>query len=204
MIAVGLTGASRPGRLEAVSWVAALLLASSLAGAPPAQPPRPGTKDPRPRPARTDELQKGDRPVEMSAAGGLSVDLKRQVGIAKKDVYIRRDDIEVCCDEAEAHYAGNRIERVECRGRVVIVRPDGTRATADEAVFVAVADRVTLRGRAEVRAKDAHLTGERIVYDIGEDRLEVEGTKSRFRFEPGKAAAPPPPTRACPPAGAAR
>lgn len=143
-------------------------------------------------------LTTDQRPVEMSAAGGLSVDLKRHIGIAKKDVVIRRDDVTVCCDEAEAVYSGNQIEKVTCKGRVVIVRPDGTQATADLAVFLAAQDQVTLSGNAEVVTPEAKLSGEKIIYDIGKDQLEVAGKKSRFQYGPKKGAATPP-VRACPP-----
>ena len=109
---------------------------------------------------------------------------------------IRRGEVFVCCDEAEASYTGQRVEEVTCRGRVVIVRPDGTRATADLAVFRADADRVTLKGGARVAAKEADLFGETIIYDIAKDRLRVHGSNSRFEFKPVER---PPLGRACPP-----
>lgn len=146
-----------------------------------------------------DRLQSTGRPVEMTASGGLSLDLKRHVGLARGDVLIQRDDVSVCCDEAEAQYVGDRIERVTCRGRVVIVRSDGTRATAAMAVFVASDDQVTLSGGARVVSEQADLSGEKIIYDIGKDRLAVEGGRSRFKFKP---ALTEPLPRACPPEGA--
>jgi lipopolysaccharide transport protein LptA len=79
---------------------------------------------------------------------------------------------------------------------VVIVRPDGTRATAGVAVYRASSDTVTLTGKANVFANETHLSGEKIVYDIGQDRLEVAGRKSRFSFAPDSKA---PPLRKCPP-----
>jgi lipopolysaccharide transport protein LptA len=143
------------------------------------------------------------RPVEMTSKGGLSIDLKQKIGIAKGDVLIKRDDVLVCCDEAEARYQANKIERVTCKGRVVIVRPDGTRATAGLAVFVASEDKVTLTGSAHVISDVADLQGEKIIYDIKNDRLEVEGQKSRFKYTPGQPTSkdqpPPPPSRPCPP-----
>ena len=144
------------------------------------------------------DLTKERKPVRMSAKGGLRVDLKRKVGVATRDVVIRRDDVTVCCDRAEAEYAANQIRKVTCRGRVVIARPDGTRAAADLAVFEAEANAVTLSGKARVWTKDARVVGTRIVYDIGADQLSVEGDKSKFDFDP--AGTPPPKTlRACPP-----
>lgn len=139
-----------------------------------------------------------DRPVEMQSSGGLEVDLKRNVGVAKGDVVIRRDDVTVCCDEAEAHYRGNTIERVECRGRVVVVRADGTKAVADVAVFDARKEQVSLSGRARVRSESADVEGQLIVYDIRQDQLSVKGKDSRFRFRPP--AAPLELPRSCPPA----
>jgi lipopolysaccharide transport protein LptA len=148
-------------------------------------------------PSAAGRLARVGRPVELTAAGGLSLDLSRGVGLARGDVVVRRDDVTVCCDEAEARYASNRLERVTCRGRVEIVRADGTRARADVAVFVASEDRLTLSGQAEVLARDARLEGERIVYDLGTDRLEVEGGASRVRYRPEGAS--PAPLRPCPP-----
>jgi lipopolysaccharide transport protein LptA len=147
------------------------------------------------------QLQADSRPVEMTSSGGLSIDLKKKIGIARGDVLIKRDDVLVCCDEAEAHYQANKIERVTCKGRVVIVRPDGTRATAALAVFIATEDKVTLSGAAHVVTEGADLQGEKIVYDIKNDRLEVEGTKSRFKYSPGQTinSKETPPARACPP-----
>lgn len=123
-------------------------------------------------------------PVEMTAKGGLQVDLEAKIGVAQGDVTIRRSDVLVCCDRAEAHYSGDRVERVECRGRVAIVRPDGTRAKADVAVFDATADRLTLTGRAKLRSAEADLEGAEIIYDIAADKLDVRGGESRFRFQP--------------------
>lgn len=143
-----------------------------------------------------DRLRGDGEPVELSSKGGISIDMDLDVGIAREDVVIRRKDVTVCCDEAEAHYTGGQIERVTCRGRVVIVRPDGTKATASVAVYQAAADTVTLTGKAKVYSKDAHLAGEKIIYDIGKDRLEVAGKRSKFSFAP---AAKVPPLRKCPP-----
>ncbi|MCK6547685.1 hypothetical protein L6R52_17675 [Myxococcota bacterium] len=168
------------------SLVVALALASAEPAAEPASPAR-------------DRVITDQKPVEMTASGGLTIDLKRQVGIAKGDVSIKRDDVHVCCDEAEASYAANRIERVTCRGRVVIVRPDGTRATAALAVFVASEDKVTLTGEARVVTEGADLAGERIIYDIAKDKLEVEGGKSRFRYKPKAELAAEIPERPCGP-----
>ncbi len=143
-------------------------------------------------------LETDQKPVEMTSKGGLEIDLNKNIGIAKKDVVIRREDVTVCCDEAEARYAKGQVERVTCKGRVVIVRPNGTRAVADLAVFVASKDNIVLTGDARVFAKDARLSGERIVYDIGRDRLVVQGDQSRFKFSPGKSSKLPK-MRACPP-----
>src|SRR5262245_28416250 len=87
-------------------------------------------------------LQDQGEPVELSSKGGISIDLTRNVGIARQDVVIKRKDVTVCCDEAEAVYSGGQIEQVTCRGRVVIVRPDGSRASAGLAVYRAVDDTV--------------------------------------------------------------
>lgn len=134
-------------------------------------------------PARVGGAEQG--PVRMSAQGGIQVDLKRRVGVAKGDVVIRRADVTVCCDEAEAEYEADRIRKVTCRGDVVIRRPDGTVAVAHEAIFEADASALTLSGDAKVYTKDARLSGARIVYDIKNDALQVAGGgPSRFAFDP--------------------
>jgi lipopolysaccharide transport protein LptA len=146
-----------------------------------------------------DRLRGEGKPVEMTAKGRLQIDLEKHVGVATGDVVIRREDVTVCCDRAEARFSGDRVEWVECRGRVVIVRPDGTRARADAAVFDATKDQVTLSGRARVRSAEADLEGQEIVYDIAADKLDVAGGPSRFRFA-HKDLPPFELDRACPPA----
>lgn len=157
-----------------------------------------GLPSPAERPSRVDS---GPLPVEMTAAGGIELDLERQVGTARTDVVIRRGDVTVCCDEARAGYRGGRIVRLACRGRVVIRRADGTRAAADEAVYVAARDALTLSGHVWLDTGDATLSGTRLVYDIRRDRLNMVGTKSRFVFMPGPATGPAAgrrPSRPCP------
>jgi lipopolysaccharide transport protein LptA len=137
-------------------------------------------------------------PIEMTAKGGLSVNLKTQIGLARGDVIVRRDDVTLCCDRAEARFDGDQIRRVECSGRVVIRRADGTIARADLAVFEADADRLVLTGDARVRSTLASLDGERIVYDVARDELTVEGGRSRVRYTPQQKGARAEPERACP------
>ncbi|MEE2900922.1 MAG: LptA/OstA family protein [Myxococcota bacterium] len=134
--------------------------------------------------SETNRIETSGLPVEMTAKGGLRVDLERKLGFAKQDVVIRRADVTVCCDEAVASYSENKIETVECRGRVVIVRPDGTTARADRAVFLANKDQLSLTGTASLKSATTQLTGEEIIYDIAKDKLFVKGKNSRFRFIP--------------------
>jgi lipopolysaccharide transport protein LptA len=152
-------------------------------------------------PLSSNRVQNDSRPIDMTSSGGLSIDLKQHIGIAKGDVVIRREDVLVCCDEAEARYAGSKIERVTCRGRVVIVRPSGTRAMAHVAVFNAGEDRLTLTGDARVYSEEANLAGERIVYDIGRDHLEVEGGRPQFKYRPDPKQDKEIAARPCPPPG---
>ncbi len=146
-----------------------------------------------------DRVQAESKPVEMTSSGGLSIDLKRQIGIARGDVLIRRDDVLVCCDEAEAKYSENKIERVTCKGRVVIVRPDGTRRDRRRRGVHGERRRGDAAGDAHVVTDTADLTGERIIYDIAKDKLEVEGGKSRFKFNPRQQYRPKPSRAACGP-----
>ena len=129
-------------------------------------------------------IESSGMPVEMTAKGGLRVDLEKKLGFAKNDVVIRRADVTVCCDEAVASYSRDQIEKVECKGRVVIVRPDGTTARADRAVFIANKDQLSLTGAATLESETTKLTGDEIIYDIAKDKLFVKGKNSRFRFIP--------------------
>jgi lipopolysaccharide transport protein LptA len=167
-------------------------LVALFAGADPAA---------KPTGAGHDRVQPDSRPVEIESSSGFSMDMKNHTGFAKGDVVIKREDVLVCCDEADAKFASDSsIERVTCRGRVVIVKPDGTRATAHLAVFVASEDKVTLTGDAHVHREDTDLTGEQIIYDIGHDHLEVGGSRSRFqRVKPGTPAPKEASSRPCPP-----
>jgi len=126
----------------------------------------------------------GGQPIEMTAKGGLRIDLEKRIGYAEREVVIRRADVTVCCDRATAYYEKDQIKSVECTGRVVIVRPDGTVARADRALFEAKKDRVKLSGTAKLRSEDTELQGDEIVYDIAKDKLKVKGSKSTFRFVP--------------------
>ena len=150
----------------------AALLTILLLWSTPGNAPKPGSLDAK------------QLPVEMTAKGGLKIDLEKKIGYAKHDVVIKRADVTVCCDAATARYSRDRIESVECRGRVVIVRPDGTVARADRAVFQADQDKLRLTGLAKLRSEDTELEGDEIVYDILKDKLIVEGRNSRFRFVP--------------------
>ena len=134
--------------------------------------------------SKKDPLRTKGLPVEMTAKGGLKIDLEKKIGYAETDVVIKRADVTVCCDQAVAKYAKDRIKSVECKGRVVILRPDGTVAQADRAVFQADQDKVKLFGTAKLRSEDTELEGQEIVYDIAKDKLNVRGSNSRFRFVP--------------------
>jgi len=134
--------------------------------------------------SKSDPLRSKGLPVEMTAKGGLKIDLEKRIGYAETDVVIKRADVTVCCDKAVAKYTKNRIQSVECKGRVIILRPDGTVARADRAIFQADKDKVKLSGTAKVRSEDTELEGDEIVYDIAQDKLKVRGSNSRFRFVP--------------------
>jgi lipopolysaccharide transport protein LptA len=153
-------------------WLSLLLLSS------------PGGEGKKGDADKKDVRLRGGMPIEMSAKGGLRIDLEKKIGYAKNDVVIRRADVTVCCDRAVAHYDKDRIKSVECTGRVVIVRPDGTVAQADRAFFEASRDRLKLTGSAKLRSEDSEIQGDEIVYDIAKDKLKVHGSKSTFRFVP--------------------
>ncbi|MEL7369018.1 MAG: LptA/OstA family protein [Myxococcota bacterium] len=135
-------------------------------------------------------------PVEISAKGGMSVDLEKGLGRAEGDVVIRRRDLVVCCDRAEAVYAKGQIRAVACRGNVVIRRTDGTRIVAEQVNFQPGRKRLALSGRVKVWRSDGQLTGDRMTYALDTGRLEVRGARSTLKLTPD--GDPPPAAPKCP------
>ena len=125
-----------------------------------------------------------DVPLEMTADGGLIFDLVRRIGRAEGNVIVRRHDMVVCCDRAEAKLKNARIDSVRCEGDAVIRRLDGTRITADHVQYDAAHNLLTLTGRVVAQRADGELAGAKMVYRLDQDRLEVTGPRSTLRFIP--------------------
>ena len=125
-----------------------------------------------------------NQPVEITADGGLVVDLRRGLGRARGNVVIRRPDLVVCCREAEASYASGRVTSFSCRGDVIINLQHGGRITAAQAEFRATAERLTLSGDVVVDRAEGRLSGPKLEYDIREDRLQMSGPGSALRLTP--------------------
>ncbi len=136
-------------------------------------------------------------PIEMTADGNLTIDMVKRIGRARGNVIIRRRDFVVCCDEAEARYGAKTIEKVSCRGNVVIHTVGPTRITAGWAEFRVAADRLVLRGGVVVWRPRGRLTGRRIEYDLSAERLDVSGPGSSLVFSPDGGALPAA-ARSCP------
>lgn len=134
--------------------------------------------------AAPDVVVPADAPIEMTADGGLTIDFDRQTGRAEGNVVIRRTDMIVCCDRADARFNRGRIAQVRCEGDVVINRVDGTRITAEALQFEAVHHRLVLTGRVVAQRPDGQLTGARMVYRLDKDELQVSGPGSTLRLRP--------------------
>ena len=137
-------------------------------------------------------------PVEMTADEGLVVDLAKGTGLARGNVVLRRGDLVVCCDRAEARYGKAGIDRIACRGRVIVRHGEQTLISAQTIEFQVASNRLLLRGQVDVWRKEGRLRGNKMVFDIDSERLEVSGAQSRLIWAPTVL---PPARRSCPKPG---
>ncbi|MEM7674526.1 MAG: hypothetical protein AAF449_00835 [Myxococcota bacterium] len=134
--------------------------------------------------AAPDTSRVSNAPIEIRAKGGMVVDLERGIGRAIGGVIIQRRDLVVCCDRADAAYAGGRVKAIACRGHVMIRRVDGTVITAEQVNFQPGRQRLALSGGVKVWRLDGQLSGDRVEYALDTGRIEVFGPRSVLKLMP--------------------
>jgi len=207
------SGVSLDGR----AWVLGVLLSAgiALAQAPPA-PARPGA--PRPSSGKAPPSGRPGKPAGAADSGRTQIatpenpvfvdcDKGRMEGSSQRFVCIGhvkmvRNTTTLTCDRSIGHYLGKdatQITRLECFGNVQAV--DGERwARGDHADYDTVKEVLVLTGNPEARQGTNTMKGDRVVFYVDTDLIEVERVKGVLESkgkEPGtKKPTPVPPTKA--------
>ncbi|MFW5927287.1 MAG: lipopolysaccharide transport periplasmic protein LptA [Wenzhouxiangella sp.] len=120
-----------------------------------------------------------DLPVNVSAERG-DYDAERGATHLRENIHITRGDLEVHADEGYAYSSDGRYERVELLGspaRWSNLSSEGetTRGEADRIVYELATDRVIMIGNARIQDSRGAFSGNRVVYDVDNERLEGDG-----------------------------
>jgi len=176
----------------------ALGLALPSAGQTPARPatPQPRTA-PAGNPAARTPIATPENPVWVDCDRGRMEGTERRF-VCIGHVKMVRNNTTLTCDRAIGHYVGKdatQVTRLECFGNVEAV--DGERwARGDHADYDTQKEVLVLTGNPEARQGANTMKGDRVVFYVDSDLIEVERVKGVLESkgkEPGqkKAAAPP-------------
>jgi lipopolysaccharide export system protein LptA len=120
---------------------------------------------------------------------------KDRKALFKGNVVLTQGDLVVRCDgmvilfkekaseqsrETASPSSGQKIERLVCRGHVIIKKPSGN-ATSEQAVYFKDQEKIVLTESPVAWQKGTRVSGLKIVMYLKEDRMEVEG-ESRVDF----------------------
>ncbi len=106
----------------------------------------------------------------------LEVNSKERVFIYKNNVELTKDDLKVTANFVEGYYSeSNDIEKITCRGNVVITKGTALKATANRALYKVAAAIIELTENPEVYKEDNVLAADKIRIFVNEDRSEAEG-----------------------------
>jgi len=166
---------------------------SGAPAAAPADPPAPTGRTP---------LATPENPVDVSCDNGSMNGELRQF-ICKGHVKMVRNagkpnETTVTCDRSIAYYVGKdatQVTRLECFGNVVAVSGDRW-AHGDHADYDTVKEVLVMTGNPEARQGNNTMHGERVVFYVDTDLIEVQNVKGTLESkgkEPG-AKKPPPST----------
>ncbi len=191
-------------------WALSVALAAWLGGvawpaaaAKPAAPP-----GARPAPA-----QDADLPLRITAAS-LEADQEKRLILFSGQVKAQKGEAVLYCDQLYVYFqppaagakapstegaplpgglgGGERIDRIEARGRVRFVYEDRV-ATGETAVYYQDRGEILLTGNPKVWQGDNTLKGERIIVNTRENRVRVESSPSQrveaFLYPRGEGAA---------------
>ena len=111
---------------------------------------------------------------------------RRAVMTGKPVVTLTRDDAKLVCRklDAELDDAG-RIARAVCQGDVRLTRGERL-VTCDRATFESAAGRVTCEGAPQLHDGSSVVRGERLVYDLDEDRVSLTRAQGSIFQQPGQ------------------
>lgn len=120
-----------------------------------------------------------DLPVDIQA-DSVVYDPDRGATHLRNNVRISRGDLVVHADDGFAFQIDGRLERVELNGspaRWRMRHEDGSEAEgeADQIVYTAGNNRVTMIGNARARNPRGSFSGQRLVYDIDTQAAEGDG-----------------------------
>ena len=168
----------------------ALLVGALAAGAALAEPPasQPAADD------ADDATAMGPAPGIDISARDSSYDLRSGVWRFDGDVMIRRGNLRITADTGVVHQRDGEVERVELEGAPVHWQErlsDGTEldGEAQRLEYDVIANVLTLRGNTRVRHPQGEFSGDRLVYDVGNEKLLGHGgdnDRVRMIIEPGE------------------
>ena len=141
-----------------------------------------------------DATAMGPAPGIDISARDSSYDLRSGVWRFEGDVMIRRGNLQITADTGVVHQRDGEVERVELEGAPVQWRErlsDGTEldGEAQRLEYDLIANVLTLRGSTRVRHPQGEFSGDRLVYDVGNEKLLGHGgddDRVRMIIEPGE------------------
>jgi len=160
-----------------------------------APPPRPGkTAPPTSEPAARTPIATPENPVFVDCDKGRMDGSVRRF-ICTGHVKMVRNTTTLTCDRSIGHYIGKdatQITRLECFGNVEAI--DGERwARGDHADYDTEKEVLVLTGNPEARQGTSTMKGDRVVFYVDSDLIEVERVKGVLESkgkEPGQKKAP--------------
>lgn len=136
-------------------------------------------------PATADQVR--EFPIDVQAESG-TYDADRGATHLRDRVRIAHGSLVVHADEAFAYQSANRMQRIELNGAPATWRmtnEDGqvTEGQSEQIIYDVLENRVTMIGNASVQDPRGSFTGQRLIYDLDNQRTEGEGG-IHFTIEP--------------------